>query len=140
MKAISIWEPWASLMACGAKKNETRIWFTKYRGPLLICAAKRCRDAAGLEALRCAVKQGYGPYMKYGMAVCVVTLFGCIPTVEAMDSEDLELALGNYMPGRFAWLTNNLRQIKPFPVTGKQGLFNVDDSLIQYVTQEGGEG
>src|SRR3989339_577320 len=40
MKAISLWQPWASLCAVGAKLYETRSWSTSYRGPLLICAAK----------------------------------------------------------------------------------------------------
>lgn len=41
MKAISIWQPWASAVALGAKKIETRGWSTKYRGPLAIHASKR---------------------------------------------------------------------------------------------------
>lgn len=40
MRAISLWEPWASLIRTGAKTFETRSWETKYRGLLLICAAK----------------------------------------------------------------------------------------------------
>lgn len=31
MKAISLWQPWASLMAVGAKRYETRSWGTLYR-------------------------------------------------------------------------------------------------------------
>lgn len=38
MKAITIWQPWASLLACGAKKFETRSWSTSYRGPIAIHA------------------------------------------------------------------------------------------------------
>ena len=41
MKAITIWQPWASLIACGAKKFETRSWKTDYRGPIAIHAAAR---------------------------------------------------------------------------------------------------
>ena len=41
MKAITIWQPWAYLIACGAKKYETRGWPTKYRGPIAIHAAVR---------------------------------------------------------------------------------------------------
>lgn len=41
MKALTIWQPWASLIACGAKKYETRPWATKYRGPIAIHAAKQ---------------------------------------------------------------------------------------------------
>jgi activating signal cointegrator 1 len=40
VKALSLWEPWASLIMTGAKTIETRSWYTGYRGPLLICAAK----------------------------------------------------------------------------------------------------
>ena len=39
MKAITIWQPWASLIACGVKKYETRSWATKYRGPIAIHSA-----------------------------------------------------------------------------------------------------
>ena len=39
MKALTIWQPWASLVACGAKQYETRSWPTKYRGPIAIHAA-----------------------------------------------------------------------------------------------------
>jgi hypothetical protein len=41
MKAITIWQPWASLIACGTKKYETRSWPTKYRGPIAIHAAAK---------------------------------------------------------------------------------------------------
>lgn len=41
MKAITIWQPWASLLACGAKQFETRSWATSYRGPIAIHAAKK---------------------------------------------------------------------------------------------------
>ncbi|MBU2701121.1 hypothetical protein Ga0466249_002232 [Sporomusaceae bacterium BoRhaA] len=40
MKAITILQPWASLIACGEKKIETRSWATKYRGPIAIHAGK----------------------------------------------------------------------------------------------------
>lgn len=40
MKAITIWQPWAMLIALLEKGNETRGWPTKHRGPLAIHAAK----------------------------------------------------------------------------------------------------
>ena len=39
MKAITLWQPWASLLVCGAKQFETRSWATSYRGPIAIHAA-----------------------------------------------------------------------------------------------------
>lgn len=44
MKALSLWQPWASLLACGAKRYETRSWATNYRGPMAIHASKKLFD------------------------------------------------------------------------------------------------
>lgn len=41
MKCLSLWQPWASLVAHGKKRVETRGWPLRYRGPLLIHAAKK---------------------------------------------------------------------------------------------------
>jgi hypothetical protein len=41
MRAISLWQPWASAIALRLKSNETRGWATTYRGPLAIHAALR---------------------------------------------------------------------------------------------------
>jgi len=38
LKALTVWQPWASLLAGGQKKFETRSWATKYRGPIAIHA------------------------------------------------------------------------------------------------------
>jgi hypothetical protein len=40
MKAITLQQPWASLVAVGAKHIETRAWHTRYRGPLAIHAGQ----------------------------------------------------------------------------------------------------
>lgn len=40
MKALSLTQPWASLIAIGAKRVETRSWSTNHRGPVAIHAAK----------------------------------------------------------------------------------------------------
>lgn len=40
MKAISIWQPWATLIAIGAKRIETRSWPTNHRGPIAVHASK----------------------------------------------------------------------------------------------------
>lgn len=41
-KCLSLWQPWASLIALRAKHIETRSWSTSYRGPLAIHASKKC--------------------------------------------------------------------------------------------------
>lgn len=58
MKALSLHQPWASLVALGVKTIETRSWSTSYRGPLAIHAAKRTPEY-GLEVGRWTVCPSY---------------------------------------------------------------------------------
>jgi hypothetical protein len=39
MRCLSVRQPWAELIASGRKTLEIRSWTTRYRGPLVICAA-----------------------------------------------------------------------------------------------------
>lgn len=41
LKAVSLWQPWASAVPLGYKGIETRHWQTKYRGDIAIHAAKK---------------------------------------------------------------------------------------------------
>jgi hypothetical protein len=53
MKAISLWQPWASLIACGAKRFETRSWAPPrdlIGQPIAIHAAKKIDREAVLFA------------------------------------------------------------------------------------------
>jgi hypothetical protein len=68
MKAITLTEPWASLVAIGVKTLETRSWSTSYRGPIAIHAAKTLpRWAADFlandpDVLRCFREAGLNPF------------------------------------------------------------------------------
>lgn len=68
MKAISLWQPWASLIACGAKPFETRHWAPPRAligQPIAIHAAKRVdRDAAAF-----ATDLMYGQHQPGGFAL-----------------------------------------------------------------------
>lgn len=143
MKAISLWQPWASLIAIGAKKYETRSFVPHYRGPLLICAAKGglpkrelfdilaqrpFQGALNPKSLSLSVLYSRLPF---GAALCVVDLVDCIRTENLIEDYRADLPFGDFSYGRFAWKLENVRAFKePFPVKGKQGLFEVDDSLI----------
>ena len=51
MKALTLTQPWATLVAIGAKRIETRSWATSYRGPLAIHAAKGLGPVGGRKGL-----------------------------------------------------------------------------------------
>ena len=50
-KVLSLTQPWASLVAIGMKKIETRKWATSYRGKLLIHAAAGLGPVGGIREL-----------------------------------------------------------------------------------------
>jgi|WetSurMetagenome_2_1015567.scaffolds.fasta_scaffold01177_18 activating signal cointegrator 1 len=153
IKAISLWQPWASLIAVGAKKYETRSWATSYRGPLLICAAKGGLSKQNFftivlasPAMRDALRPllDYPPELElnsylwahrlerdlpFGKAAAVVDLTDCIQTelFKRGHPEFLrEVSLGDFSSGRYAWKLENVRAIEPFPVKGRQRLFEVE--------------
>lgn len=137
MKAITIWQPWATLVAIGAKKIETRGWATRYRGPLAIHAAKKKDLENLLPGLRpsietALVEAGYRKFadLPYGAVVAV----GDLVVVTAIESPppQPEASFGDYSAGRWAWHLGNVRMLdRPVPMRGKQGLWNVDEAAIE---------
>lgn len=90
MKAITIWQPWASLLAIGAKQYETRSWETKYSGPIAIHAAKKdpCKiPLLGLEAFEEATKE---ELKKAGLAWCLLPSGSIIATAELIGCHRIE--------------------------------------------------
>ena len=51
MKALSVKQPWANMIASGEKTIETRTWMTSYRGQVLIVSSKQPR----IKPAGCAV-------------------------------------------------------------------------------------
>lgn len=130
MKALSLWQPWASAIVIGAKCIETRHWSTYYRGPLLIHAAKRKTAVADeIEDLELKLDIQTLPF---GALVAVARLDACKQAkVVAGSLTDREFSLGNYSEGRFAWMLSDIRPFsEPIPYRGAQGIFNVPDDVV----------
>ena len=142
-KVITLWQPYAYLIACGAKTIETRSWGTHYHGPILIHAAKRwsvdvqedCRGVIEFMAesphLRGLANQyeklsGNIPWGKtLGKVMCLANLKDCREMTEAPTEFDGRF--GWFGPGRYGWeLTDVQPIVPPFALTGRQGLFEVD--------------
>ncbi len=143
MRALSLWQPWASLIAVGAKKFETRSW-----GPpesigqeelFAIHAGKSrqgmriAQDSYQLGTL-CDLLLGAGytdrgdwqEDLPFGCIIAVVKLVQS-SMAEDVSVSDQERALGDWTPGRWVWgLEVVMRLEKPLPQQGRQGLFQVD--------------
>lgn len=128
-KAITLWQPWATLVLLGLKRYETRSWPTSYRGPLVIHAAARPvqQEECNPEIIEALQKAGFDSLasLPLGVGLCVVTLADCIPTEEALQFiGGQERAFGNYAVGRFAWkLEDRWPFPKPIQARGFQGLW-----------------
>jgi len=132
VKCLSLWQPWATLIAIGAKKYETRHWSTNYRGPLLIHAAKT-EEEAGVcftpffrEALKAADYHRFSELPR-GEVVALVELADIIKVEMVRDHlSDAERAFGNYADGRYAWQLAHVSRVENALVRGAQGLFDAE--------------
>jgi hypothetical protein len=158
IKCISLWQPWATLVAIGAKKIETRHWSTSYRGPLAIHAAKTMNGFKSLMErgddnlpepfdsvfyrafMERKIKSRKIGDLPFGAIVAVVDLSKCAATHQRGSLAEIwlrnslseqEQAFGDYSANRFGWYLENLRPlVDPIPYKGEQGLFNIDTSLL----------
>ena len=103
VKALSVKQPWAELIACGEKTIEVRGNCTKHRGPLLIVS---CKSAVVWAT---------------GCAAAVVDLVDCRPMTRA----DEGAALGALQDGASAWVLENPLRVEPALVRSWPGIFNV---------------
>ena len=149
MKALTLWQPWASLVACGAKKFETRNWRTSYRGPLAIHAAKRRLKERHMSEMRdilawaVGILRENGSDQFYADDVLEGLPYGCILAVcelgavtttgyQVPNLHPDERLFGDWSIGRFAWPLLNVEQLaRPVPWRGRQGLWNLPDDRCE---------
>ena len=137
--AISLHQPWASLIAQGLKKYETRSWSTNYRGPLLICSAK-LKEELDQRSRYSWLADEYNlnledfESLRFGCAIALVELTDCIKMDEAFiqSQSQLEIDCGGWAVGRYAWKLENIRRIVPMVnIKGRQGLFSLEVKLSE---------
>lgn len=135
MKAISLTQPWATLVALRQKRIETRSWSTPYRGPIAIHAAKNfpaeCRGLAESEPFSEALRSHWKP-LPLGKVVAVAQL---VDVREILTGEDVillnrlglprwEFHFGDYTKGRFAWVLANVKALdEPIHARGMLGVW-----------------
>jgi len=124
MRALTILQPWAHLIATGEKLVENRTWATNYRGLLGIHAGRSPRLVPVDGHLR-------WPGMHYGAIVAVAYLFDCQTMsglhLAAKSSEEHELiARSEFAEGPICWCLRAVVRIRPIPSRGQQGLWQPD--------------
>ena len=134
MKALTIWQPWASLIAAGVKVNETRSWTPPYAligETIAIHAAARpvLRPSEYSPVLLTIVLDtfGVGPWLLPRGAVIATARLTLVVRTEEIRNPD---ALGDYSPGRFAWLLEEIVPIDPVPARGYQRFWEWDGPTL----------
>ena len=125
MKALTIKQPWASLIIDGYKKYEFRSWKTNYRGRIYIHAG------LGIDLDMLERFELYN--LKYPSGIIgEATLVDCIEVTEEFNNELLKInpivyRKSNYKQ-TYAWKLIDIKKYDaPLPVKGKLGLWNYDN-------------
>lgn len=135
MKALTVYQPHAQLIASGAKEYETRNWSHPYRGELAIHAArmwtfieKHSAQQPPVPTLLAAAGFPDPESLPHGAIIAIVELVAIYdawqlaPKISAQERQ-----IGHYAPGRFAWrMKVKYRLPKPIPVHGDKGLWDWD--------------
>jgi hypothetical protein len=132
MHALSVLQPWATLIALGLKRIETRSWHTSYRGRLAVHASSRqpprFYDLCHGEPFRTMLLRSPWNRPPQGVVLGTVELRDCV-RVEELGPDALtetERAFGDFSAGRWAWLLADVQPLEqPVPLRGRLGLFEI---------------
>lgn len=124
MKALTICQPYAHLIAWGEKRVENRSWPTNYRGPLAIHAGKS----------RSWINTYTGPVigsLDFGAVVAIARLTACVPFHLAMempkDSALHWMTTHRHVEGPYCWVLEDVKRLaEPVYCDGHQGFWEAD--------------
>ncbi len=146
MRAITLTQPWASLMILGEKFFETRSWPTKYRGPIAIHAAMgfptRIKKLARCQEPFRSILAKHGitdpEQLPTGAILGVTSISGCARTEAVRENfSPLEIQFGDYSDGRYVFGTSSVRKCKvPVSCPGALGIWKVSDQIAAEVIRQ----
>lgn len=128
MKVITLHQPYASFILHGRKTIETRDWHPHHLGLLAIHAGKT------IDKVMCSEFHLNPDTLPVGKILCVVDLVKVVK-IQAFAHSDLSLdniRMGDFTPGRFAWLLENMRPLhEPMEIRGERKLWIIGDPKIE---------
>jgi ASCH domain len=128
MKALSIRQPWALLIIHGGKDIENRKWNTKYRGPILIHAAK-ANPRPEIHAAEQHIRNNFAnPSKELATQVlmenwAVLQLGGIVGS--AILSDVVTQSDSPWFTGPFGFVLTDIKSLPFRPMRGMLGLFEV---------------
>jgi hypothetical protein len=131
MKAITLKQPFASLVSIGAKTIETCTWSTNYRGPLAIHSGGFIIPRIDSYSLSLLIAAGLDcERLPFEKIIAVARLVSCEKVITSEIPCYPQLAFSNFTPGRYALgLADILPLATPIPAKGDSELWDWDGDL-----------
>lgn len=140
---VTLWQPYATLIALGWKTVETRSWPWRRPGAtLVIHAAGRWgaeQHAAWKELIDAGLAmglEGHGPAAGWtaldtlGRCLAVCTVARSVVSRSDAEWPEAERRFGDLRPGRHGWILEDIRALRePVRWQGMQGAWPVPDEL-----------
>lgn len=144
MKAITLIQPYATLIALGYKNFETRGWQTSLRGPLAIHAGlgmpSWAREVAEKDPIISAILSRHGLHfdtLPRGRVLALAQVREMVRTEDCPSLPPTELACGDYTPGRWAWALGQVQVLaESVACSGAQSTWQVPADIAQRIEQE----
>jgi hypothetical protein len=120
--AISIRQPWAWLIMNGGKDIENRTWPTKFRGKVLIHAAKGMTMDEWSDAWGFAHGSGAGPKaLEMNVTAKNIERGGIVGIAEIVDC--VTRSDSRWFVGPYGFVLRNVKPLPFFPCKGALGFF-----------------
>ena len=132
-RALSIRQPWAWLIVNGHKDIENRTWATRFRGPVLIHAAKgitrdEYEDAVDFAHFGCGVQQmPTFEQMQRGGIVGLANIVDCVPSERRASQW--------HMDGCYGFALRGAQPLPFTPLAGRLGFFDVPADVLDRIIQ-----
>ena len=144
MQALTIHEPWASLLVKGKKRYETREWQRNYRGLLAIHSGKQSVHPfdypLGLSEILDDSKitqDNLNNNKQKIIAIATLKEIHLMTDKFINEQSELERLTGFWQPGRFAWELTNIKPLpQPIAARGMPGLWTVPDNIYVQIQQQ----
>lgn len=134
MKALTIKQPWASLIVAGAKDIENRDWPTKFTGIVAVHSSAKMARADMEDA--CDLMRGFIPKFSAarfqedkfptGVILGTVEIVGCFEEIGSP-----------WFVGKYGFLLRKaVRFHDPIPCKGALGFWNVPDRIVAAMREQ----
>lgn len=133
--ALSMHQPWASLLIAGIKRHEGRTWYTAHRGILWIAATAKKTDPHDVISVENFYKNYYGndPRLSFPSAYPNGCLLGCVTITDCLAHDDyLEQFPKGESDSPYVFLCDNPQELPvKFPIKGKHKIYKLDRHIHQ---------